>query len=104
MPNELRIVGAYAAKHPEPLRRSGYPNRNRLLHARWTGLTIAVYPAITLFVAGWIPGKVIMQDGIKMFLQVDTFTQAVRCNQNMFFGLHTAVELSPRVIQGAITR
>src|SRR3990172_71957 len=50
-------------------------------------LTIAVNTSITLFVPSWIPGKVIMQDCIKMFLQVDAFAKAISGNQNMFFGL-----------------
>ena len=50
----------------------------------------AVNPAFALFVAGGVPGQVIVHDRREQMLQVDAFGQAVGGNQNAGLGLFQA--------------
>ena len=45
-------------------------------------LTVAVDPAFTLFVAGGVPGQVVVHDGREQVLQVDAFGEAVGGHQH----------------------
>ena len=47
------------------------------------GLTEAVDAAFALFVAGGVPGEVVVHDGLEGFLQVDAFGQAVGGHQHV---------------------
>ena len=45
-------------------------------------LAETVYPALALLQAVWIPGQIVVQDGSEELLQVDSFAEAVRGNED----------------------
>ena len=49
---------------------------------RRRSLAVAVHPAFPLFVAGRVPGKIVVDNSIKAFLQIDPFRQTVGSHQN----------------------
>jgi hypothetical protein len=48
-------------------------------------LAEAVHAALPLFVAGGVPGKVVVNDGVKAVLEVDSFREAIGGDENGFF-------------------
>ena len=67
------------------------------------GLSVAVDPPLALLVPGGVPGEVVVNDGVKVLLEVDPFAQAVGADQNAFRGFrqlqHAILALGGR--QGA---
>ena len=48
----------------------------------WVGLTKTIYTPLTLFVTSGVPTEVIVDNSIKMILEVDTLRETIGANQN----------------------
>ena len=60
------------------------------------GLAVAIHSAFTLFMARRVPGEVVVEDCIKVLLEVDAFAQAVRTDEHCLSGVATERSV-PRV-------
>ena len=65
------VVHAVVGQHPDDL----------------GGLAVAVDSALTLFVAGRVPGEVVVDDRVEVVLEVDPLGQAVSADQHALRGL-----------------
>ncbi len=83
MPSEVRMVLVLANEHIEDdtidLVVKAVVGDNAHLLAR---LTVAVHATLALFVARGVPGEIVVDDRVEVFLQVDALTQAVGANEH----------------------
>src|SRR5690606_13775369 len=47
-----------------------------------TGLAVPIHPALTLFVASWVPREIVMHHCIEVLLQIDSFRETVGSHEN----------------------